>query len=517
MPKSTAALISNDHSLIQAIHDITSSLANLRLEILPALEGATALLQRDDLALLLPHVTQDDTVGVSQLLRAVAAARKAVPTVVLSEHYQAEKALALLRQGAADYLARPLDLARLAYLTDTLTLRSRYTGVAPVAAPAEKVVAAARAVATREVESMGEENPLFYMPDSPMAALMDQVKRVARQEATILLTGETGTGKTRLARLIHALSPRCNQPLMVVNCAALSPTLIESELFGHEKGSFTGADRARTGKFADAGLGTLVLDELDALPPELQAKLLRAVDERVFEPVGSNHPQPVRARLIAATNRVLEEEVAAKRFRQDLYYRLNVVAFYLPPLRDRPGLVQPLIAQLLAEFATRNDRTIDGIRPEALELLERYPWPGNIRELRNTIERAVVLCPGAIIQVDDLPDSVRAHKPAAPSHPLCQPSARPGEGSQPGKEAGSLAEPRPAVTTPLASLAPEKPEATLAEAKEAAEAERIWEALRKHNNNKLRAAEELGISRMTLYKKLHRYNLMNAALDGASV
>jgi two-component system response regulator HydG len=498
MPKSTAALISNDHSLLQAIHDITSSLANLRLEILPSLESATALLERDDLALLLPHVKEgDDPAGVSLLLRAVAAARKAVPTVVLSDHYQADKALALLRQGAADYLARPLDLARLAYLVDTLTLRSRYTSAPPVAVPAP-------AAATRAVESLGEENPLFYISGSPMATLMEQVKRVARQEVTVLLTGETGTGKTRLARLIHALSPRCNQPLLVVNCAALSPTLIESELFGHEKGSFTGADRARTGKFADAGLGTLVLDELDALPPELQAKLLRAVDERVFEPVGSNQQQPVRARLIAATNRVLEEEVAAKRFRQDLYYRLNVVAFYLPPLRDRPGLVPPLIDQLITEFADRNGQQIDGIRPEALDLLECYPWPGNIRELRNTIERAVVLCPGRIIQVDDLPDSVRAHKPTtAPGQPTTS--------SPPGREAVS-----PAVATPLASVVAEKQEATLAEAKEAAEAERIWEALRKHNNNKLRAAEELGISRMTLYKKMHRYGMMNPALNAAS-
>jgi two-component system response regulator HydG len=309
-----------------------------------------------------------------------------------------------------------------------------------------------------------------------LEALEEQIRRVAPQDTTLLLAGETGTGKTRLARLVHELSPRRDQPFLVVDCGALSASLIESELFGHVKGAFTGADRDRQGKLAAAGGGTLLLDEVNSLPLPLQAKLLRAVDERAFEPVGCDRPQPVRARLIAACNVPLEQEVAAGRFRSDLYYRLNVVAFCLPGLRDRRPAIAPLAGQFLAEFAACNRPDIGGMSAAALGALEAYDWPGNIRELRNVIERAVALAAGPEVGLEDLPEAVRA---------------------------GAARPPLPAPGAPAVA-----PSRTLAGAKEEAEVVRITEALKRQGNNRLRAAAELGISRMGLYKKLRKYGLL---------
>jgi transcriptional regulator with PAS, ATPase and Fis domain len=303
--------------------------------------------------------------------------------------------------------------------------------------------------------------------------LMAHIHLVAPQDTTLLLSGETGTGKTRLARLIHELSLRRTEPFLVINCGALAANLMESEMFGHVRGAFTGAVRDRSGKFTDAGRGTLLLDEIDSLPPSLQAKLLRAVDDRVFEPVGSNDPLPVRARLIAASNRTLEQEVQAGRFRADLYYRLNVVGFRLPPLRERPSAIPQLASGFLTEIAARNGRPVHSIAADALGALQRYRLPGNIRELRNIIERAVALCPGPEIQLTDLPEVITAaaHRPNG-----------------------------------LGLV----PSSSLGHAKREIEAARITEALRKHRNNRLRAAADLGISRMTLYRKLRKYGLFDA-------
>jgi two-component system, NtrC family, response regulator HydG len=311
--------------------------------------------------------------------------------------------------------------------------------------------------------------------------MMDQLRRVAPKDTTLLFTGETGTGKTRLARLIHEMSPRRDQPFLVVDCGVLSATLIESEIFGHVKGAFTGADRERTGKFAAAAGGTLLLDEVNSLPPALQSKLLRAVDERIFEPVGSNRPQPLRARLIVASNTPLDREVADGRFRADLYYRLNVVGFFLTPLRERRCAVPLLANRFLAEFSVRCGHHFTRLTPEAMRLLQAYDWPGNIRELRNVIERAVALAPGDEIHVADLPEAVR--------------------------EAAPPERPRGLLRSARVAAAHHRP-LTLSHSKDEVEVLRITEALEKHGNNRLRAAAELGISRMALYKKLHKYGMM---------
>jgi DNA-binding NtrC family response regulator len=306
-----------------------------------------------------------------------------------------------------------------------------------------------------------------------------RIRRVAEQDTTILLTGETGCGKSMLAKFIHRSSPRRGDPYLVVDCGALSGQLIESEMFGHARGAFTGADRDRQGKFAAAGVGTLVLDEINSLPLPLQAKLLRAVEERVFEPVGTNKTESLRARLIAISNVPLEDEVGRERFRKDLFYRLNVVEFRLPSLRERPAAVIPLAQQLLRSSAAAACHEITAIAPAALEAMFGYDWPGNIRELRNVIERAVMLAGGPVIQLTDLPESIRGRAVAPAASPVF-----------------SLT-PTPPMPTPLQLSAPVG----------ADDATRILTVLRKHNNNRCRAATELGMSRVSLYKKLHRYGL----------
>jgi DNA-binding NtrC family response regulator len=329
----------------------------------------------------------------------------------------------------------------------------------------------------REFEAP-EDDPFFDAFPAEMSQVREQIRRVVPQQTTLLLTGETGTGKTRLARLIHELSPRSAEPFLVVDCGAISANLIESEMFGHVRGAFTGADRDRAGKFAAAGRGTLLLDEINSLPLPLQSRLLRAVEDRVFEPVGGNKLQPLQARLIVASNACLEQEVAAGRFRADLYYRLNVVGFYMPPLRARRTVIAGLVLRFLREFAARNRPDVRGITPEAVAALQGYDWPGNIRELRNVLERAVALCPGPDIEIGDLPEGVR----------------------------------RPALSLPAPAALHSEMRSdfplTLTESREEVEILRITEALQKHKNNRLRAAAELGISRMGLYKKLHKYGLM---------
>ena len=313
---------------------------------------------------------------------------------------------------------------------------------------------------------------------STMPDLMEQVRRVAPLDATILLAGETGTGKTRLARLIHQLSARSDHPFLVIHCGTLVENLIESEMFGHIKGAFTGAARDRIGKFAEAGRGTLLLDDIDALPLALQAKLLRAIEERVFEPVGSNHSQPVKGRIIATSQRALKQEVEAGRFRADLYYRLNVISFYLPPLRERPGEITNLVTHFIAELAARYGRPVRGICANALQILQTYTWPGNVRELRNVIERAIALCRGSEIQCDDLPEVICAE-------------AR----SRLGRLTRQELPARPTPAVPLSQVGAE------------AERVRICAALQEYGNNRTRTAAALGINRRTLYKKLDRYGL----------
>jgi NtrC-family two-component system response regulator AlgB len=244
---------------------------------------------------------------------------------------------------------------------------------------------------------------------------MQNVYRVARQvagsRATVMITGESGTGKGELARAIHALSPRAKAPFISLHCAALAESLLESELFGHEKGSFTGADKRRSGRFEQADGGTLFLDEIGELPPEIQPKLLRLLEEREYERVGEPRPRSADVRLIAATNRQLAAEVAAGRFRQDLFYRLNVVSVTLPGLGDRPADLLRLADDYRRFFAERLAKKITGFSPAVAAAFAAYAWPGNLRELRNVVERAVILAAGPAIELADLPEDLRSGPP----------------------------------------------------------------------------------------------------------
>ncbi len=311
--------------------------------------------------------------------------------------------------------------------------------------------------------------------------LEEQVYRVAGNTTTVLLGGETGTGKTRLARMIHDRSPRRHLPFLVVNCAALSENLIESEMFGHVRGAFTGADRDRVGKFLEVGNGTLFLDEIDSLPGSVQAKLLRVIEDRMFEAVGSNQIEQFRARLIAASNLSLDREVAAGRFRADLFYRLNVITFELPTLRERRESIPMMVEAFLDEFARRDGRAAARLDADAMKILAGYRWPGNIRELRNVLERAWVLRQSNVITRNELPISV-LNAPDLSDVPSATPSSAYGSRS------------------PIDS-------GTLAEARDIFEREQILQALRDHNNNRSRVARNLGISRVTLYKKLHKHGI----------
>jgi DNA-binding NtrC family response regulator len=327
------------------------------------------------------------------------------------------------------------------------------------------------------IQAVGEEDPLTEAFGAGLENLRDQVRRVACQEATVLLIGNTGTGKTWLARQIHEMSPRRTEPFFVVDCGAMSPSLIESEMFGHVRGAFTGADRDRTGKLAAAGKGTLLLDEINSLPLALQTKLLRAVDERVFEPVGANSSTSLQARLIAASSVPLKQEVACQRFRCDLYFRLSVVEFFLPPLGERRSVIGALAMRLLPGLVERCGSDIQGIAAGAVRALEEYRWPGNIRELRNVLERTIALSSGPTLRLEDLPERIRA-------------VAANGSAGPAGVN-GFVANAR----------------GTLAQAKEEAEIECIKQALKRHGHNRARAAAALGISRMGLYKKLQKHRL----------
>jgi len=453
MRQPVALLVCRCPRTAEAVREAVGTLDYLQLEICDDAEGACREVKRKDVALVLAHLGSLGGVGeATKFLWAVAATRRACPTLILADNYHEGHATALLRAGAADFLAVPPELDKLLQQITALTLR--------IQLPAGETTATAMEAA--------EGQPDLVTAD--LGELISQVRRVAPQDTTLLLTGETGTGKTVVARLIHDLSPRRALPFVVVDCATLSAGVIESELFGHVKGAFTGADRDRPGKLTAAGAGSIFLDEVNALPLTMQAKLLRAMGERRVEPVGAVQSLAVRARIIAASNVSLENEVADGRFRADLFYRLNVVRFHMPALRERPLAIAPLAERFLVDYAKRNKLTVRGFRPEVLEVMECYDWPGNIRELRNVVERAAALCEWGEIGLDDLPPPLQGVAP---------------------------------VRRPVS-----KASAPLHRSREEAEITQIKGALQKHGNNRLRAAEELGISRMGLYKKLHKYGLI---------
>jgi DNA-binding NtrC family response regulator len=310
------------------------------------------------------------------------------------------------------------------------------------------------------------EEPLGIVAKSPaMRKLVDLARRLARVDSTVLITGESGSGKERIARLVHEESARVAGPFIAVNCGAITETLLESELFGHARGAFTGATQDRPGLFEAANRGTLLLDEVGDVPPAMQVKLLRAIQERKIRRVGENRERPVDVRIVAATNRDLARAVASGAFRQDLYYRLKVVELRVPPLRERREDVLPLARVLLADAALRMKRKISGLAPSAADRLLRHGWPGNVRELENAMERAAALAGGSRVEIEDLPDEIRQVIP--------RPAAAAGE------------------VRPL----------------EEVEKEHILAALEANGGNQTHTARQLGIGAATLYRRLKSYGM----------
>ncbi|MCU7297112.1 sigma-54-dependent response regulator transcription factor ZraR [Escherichia albertii] len=374
-------------------------------------------------------------------LKEIKALNPAIPVLIMTAYSSVETAVEALKTGALDYLIKPLDFDN---LQATLEKALAHTHCVDAEMPA---------VSASQFGMVGKS--------AAMQHLLSEIALVAPSEATVLIHGDSGTGKELVARAIHASSARREKPLVALNCAALNESLLESELFGHEKGAFTGADKRREGRFVEADGGTLFLDEIGDISPMMQVRLLRAIQEREVQRVGSNQTIPVDVRLIAATHRDLAAEVKAGRFRQDLYYRLNVVAIEVPSLRQRREDIPLLADHFLQRFAERNRKAVKGFTPQAMDLLIHYDWPGNIRELENAVERAVVLLTGEYISERELPLAI-----ASTPIPLVQ--------SQ--------------DIQPLVEV----------------EKEVILAALEKTGGNKTEAARQLGITRKTLLAKLSR-------------
>jgi two-component system response regulator HydG len=325
-----------------------------------------------------------------ELLKKLHERDRDTPVIVCTAFGDVSTAVRAMREGAEDYLTKPIDFDALAVLVERSLERREL-----------RVEAENLRRQVRERDGEGLQGLIGSSP--PMQKVYRVARQVAASRATVLLTGESGTGKGELARAIHTLSPRSKQPFVALHCAALAESLLESELFGHERGSFTGADKRRIGRFEQANGGTLFLDEVGEIPIGTQVKLLRVLQERTFERVGGNESVQVDVRLVAATNRDLSADVAAGRFREDLYYRLNVVQIEMPPLRLRGGDILVLASHFLKKFAQENHKRLDGFTEKARTKILGHRWPGNVRALENAIERAVVLCEGERIDEADLP------------------------------------------------------------------------------------------------------------------
>ena len=419
-------------------------------------ERALELFRHDPFDLVLTDQKMAQMSGL-ELLQAVHAINPETPVILITAFGTIEAAVAALKQGAIDYLTKPLHLDELLHRIQQVSDRHRIINE------------------NRELrEALQERHRIegIIGESGPMLEVLSMVRRVAPSEATVLIRGESGTGKELIAKAIHFASPRARGPLVKVNCAALPEALLESELFGHEKGAFTGAVASRQGRFELANGGTIFLDEIGDLPLHLQAKLLRVLQEREYEKVGSSRPVKVNVRILAASHRSLEDLIKAEQLREDLYYRLNVVTILIPPLRDRRSDIALLIDHFLRRFAEKNGKTIRGLTPEGRDILLRYDYPGNVRELENIIERAVVLTRDDLVGSGDLPLTVQ--EPEIPH---------------------------------------DRGEANLTVAVEALERRMITDALARSNGVQTRAAELLGISERGLRYKLIKYGFQEEASD----
>jgi two-component system, NtrC family, response regulator AtoC len=433
------------------------------------------------------------------LLRAATAEDPDLPIIILTAHGTVDSAVEAVKLGAFDYLEKPFDRDQIRHVLDralatrarrgaSLGRRKRPTAETPATAGDP----------SHEVGMIGSS--------AEMDAVREIVRTAAASPTTVLITGESGTGKELVARALHLGSPRREGPFIRVNCAAIPAGLVESELFGHERGAFTGAVSSRAGRFELADGGTLFLDEVSEIPLEIQVKLLRAIQESEFERVGGVKTVRVDVRLIAASNRDLEADIKSGRFREDLYYRLNVVPISLPALRDRVEDLPALVQHFVLRCNERLGKQVRGFTEPALELLSRYPWPGNIRELENLAERMVLFASGPVVEAQALPDAFHELTAGGELSGQLAPLAEVSHGHLGGTLTPSEVAPERLLRLPLASLGLDLKEAVRAGSRLVEEA-LITEALEQTQGNVTRSARLLGISRRSLQSKMKELGL----------
>lgn len=442
--------------------------ANLSLEgyqVFEADDGANAIARVSeeffDLILMDNRMSHVDGI---EALKEIKKISPGIPVIIITAYASVETAVEALQAGAHDYLTKPLDIEELKFkVQQSLEFwRLKEDNI----------------LQKRRIENLFDASRIVGRSQK-MKDVLETVAMVAPTEASVLILGESGTGKELIANALHLGSNRSDKRFIKVNCAALPETLLESELFGHEKGAFTGAVGRRAGRFELADGGTIFLDEIGEMTPATQAKLLRVLQEREFEPLGSSRTVKVDIRIITASNRVLKDEVRKGTFREDLFYRLNVVPINLPPLRDRKEDVPLLIEHFLKIYNEKNGRSLQGFHPRALDALMRYPWPGNIRELENVVERAVILTRDDYVPYSELPDPIRE----ALDDPL---SREIREGITPGMTIREM------------------------------EKELIIKTLEDNDGNRTRTARVLGITRRTLQHKLKEYEIDQQSPDSGA-
>lgn len=456
MNSSRVALVIDDQSL--AHHIQTHLKKHLGQQVFQCSYASirTHLSQETDGLLLLAASSDTQAEPILQLIREIYIRK--LPPLLMILAGEGTGRMYDVEPYVAQFLRWPQDAARLTHL-----IRERIGRVHDF-------------LATNAEETIEEVMNRQLLTQTPsLLPLVERLALAAAHDVTVLLTGETGTGKTHLARLIHDCSPRRGQPFLTVPCGAQPANLVESAFFGHAKGAFTGADRAKVGKFEAAGDGTILLDEIDTLGLEQQAGLLRVIETGEFEPVGSNETRHCTARIIVASNWDLEEAVSANKFRQDLYYRLNVMSFHLPPLRERVQDIAPLARALAARFNTKFHKKLFDISVPAMDAMEAFPWPGNIRQMENFIQQAVLVSSGSELLVEHLPQPVRDYQP---------------------------------LRVPVAARVPVD---SLSRNREQVERNIIHRTLVNNGYSRVHTANALGISRVTLYKKMKKYGLMRLA------